>query len=511
VSALPFTNVQLAFVACYLLSLLLIGLCGMFARRENSLKDFYLAGPGIGFFVLLLTLYATQYSGNTLFGFSGRAYRDGYSWLVSVHFMIGMVITFTMFAPKLHALARSRGYITPADYIQDRFRYRPLTVLGSLVMIVGLANYLLAQLKAMGSALEGFAGDDPAGRYSAYVWGVLILALIIVVYETLGGFRAVAWTDVIQGSVLMVGFAVLIVIVLRNYGGLEAATTWLAEQTPKKTAPPDGRQAITWLSWILLVGIGGGLYPQAIQRIYSAKSATSLRRSFMVMAFLPLTTTLIVCVFGIIAAANVTTEKPDAILTIICAEIHAGSTFGAWLVVLLFAAILAALMSTADSVLLCISSMVVKDLYAPCRPNASEKELTTAGKICSWLLICVLAGGAIGVYQMSLVALLKIKFEILIQVAPAILIGLRWRKLHGRAVFGGMVVGLLVAVPWALYAAITKDTSITRPLGIHAGLWGLMANVITSIILTYAMPERTSEWMNADRVPSEDEISQTSH
>ena len=70
---IPFNGYELAFIGIYLTSLIGIGWLGLRARRENSLRDFYLAGPGIGFVVLLLTLYATQYSGNTLFGFSGKA------------------------------------------------------------------------------------------------------------------------------------------------------------------------------------------------------------------------------------------------------------------------------------------------------------------------------------------------------------------------------------------------------------------------------------------------------
>ena len=71
-SNIPLGPTELGFIAIYLLSLIGIGYCSMRARRENSLKDFYLAGSGVGFLVLVLTLYATQYSGNTLFAFTGK-------------------------------------------------------------------------------------------------------------------------------------------------------------------------------------------------------------------------------------------------------------------------------------------------------------------------------------------------------------------------------------------------------------------------------------------------------
>ena len=97
---IPFGPGAKIFIACYLLSLLVIGAAGYRARKTNSLRDFYLAGRGIGFVVLLLTLYSTQYSGNTMMGFTGRSYRDGYSWAICIHFMTAIVVAYLFFAPK---------------------------------------------------------------------------------------------------------------------------------------------------------------------------------------------------------------------------------------------------------------------------------------------------------------------------------------------------------------------------------------------------------------------------
>ena len=203
-SKIPLGPAELGFIAIYLLSLIGIGYCGMRARTENSLKDFYLAGSGVGFLVLVLTLYATQYSGNTLFAFTGKTYRIGYAWLMSVHFMTAIIVVYLVFAPGLHRLAKRESFITPADFLEHRFSHRPYTVLASITMVVAIGNYLLAQLTAMGLLLQSMTTFEPQ---TAFVAGVILLAVIMLVYETLGGFRAVAWTDVIQGGILMVGFA----------------------------------------------------------------------------------------------------------------------------------------------------------------------------------------------------------------------------------------------------------------------------------------------------------------
>lgn len=472
---LPFSTPELVFIAIYLLSLIFIGYLGMRARTESSLRDFYLAGRGVGMAVLLLTLYSTQYSGNTLFGFSSKAYDIGFQWLVCVHFMTAIVVIYLLFAPKLYQHAKQHSFITPSDYLYHRYRSVPLATFASLLMIFALANYLVGQLKALGEALKGFAPETPL---TAYVVGVICLALIIVIYESLGGFRSVAWTDAIQGSVLMVGFIVLIAIVLQRFGPLSEITEILAKRAPQKLAPPDADGAREWVSWVLIVGIGGALYPQAIQRIFASRSAKSLRRSLAIMAFLPLTTTLIAVLFGVTAAARLADGaqgQGDAVLTVVLNEVHQSSLWGRWLVVIIFSAILAALMSTADSVVLSISSMITKDFVSVARPKWSQKQLTVIGKVCSWVVIAIASGAAIYLRETRLVTLLKIKFELLTQLAPAFLLGIHWRRAETNAIFLGMIVGVGVALALVF-------GGYARPYGIHAGLYGLLANFAVAVV-----------------------------
>lgn len=475
---LPFGAGGLAFIGIYLASLLLVGWFGYRARRENTMRDFFLAGRGIGFLVLLFTLYATQYSGNTLFGFTGKTYKIGYAWTSSLHFMTAIIIFYLLFAPKLHNLARRKGFITPTDYLQDRFGSPWIALIATIVMVVAISNYLIGQMMAMGRALQGLSTIDPA---VAYVWGVIVLALIILVYETLGGMRAVVWTDAIQGGILIIGFGVLLFMVFRQFGTLEAAHVKLASEpsTAFKLMPPNGNACREWLSYILMVGIGGALYPQAIQRIYAARSATSLRRSLAVMAFLPLMTTLVALVVGIVGAAHVSgLEGPDRdrILAVMCSQIQQSSTFGYWLVVVLFAAILAAIMSTADSVLLSISSMLTKDIYGRfINPNATEGQLIRFGKRLSWIIVAIVAVLAILLRGTNLVKLLDRKFDLLVQLAPAFFIGIHWVKLRSGPVLLGMIVGIALS----LTLAYGIDGKIW---GFHAGLYGLVVNVFIAVV-----------------------------
>ena len=489
---LPLDRFGLAFIAVYLLMLLCIGLLGFRARRENTLRDFYLAGNGIGFTVLLLTLYSTQYSGNTLFGFTGKTYRIGYSWAMCIHFMTAIVCVYVFFAPELHRLARRHNFVTPTDYLEHRYGFAPLSLFATILMVAAIANYLLAQLMAMGRALEGLTSID---NQQAYVLGVVVLALIIVVYETLGGFRAVAWTDVIQGSVLLVGFFVLVWMVLERYGGLALATQRLLDTAPEKVTVPPSNRMREWFSYVVLIGLGGSLYPQSIQRIYSARSARALKHSLMVMAFLPLTTTLIAVIVGIIGASQMpglVGSQSDAILTILCRQIQEHSTFGYWLVVVLFAAVLAAIMSTADSVLLSISSMLTKDIYGRfLRPAATDQQLTKAGKVVSWVLIVCMCGLAIALRETTLVKMLDRKFDLLVQLAPAFLLGVHVRRLEGPVVFAAALIGVITALAIAIYSEVHWDG--VKPWGFHPGLYGLIANLAVLLCGTWARGTQTVE------------------
>ena len=471
-------------IAFYLVSMIGVGWYARKRRQSNSMADFYLAGRSLGLGVLFLTLYATQYSGNTLFGYTGKTYRIGFEWTASVLFMFSIIPGYLLFAPRLVALARRESFITPGDYISHRFASPALTLLSTVVMIYALCNYALAQLKAMGAAVEGITDGAVPGAY-----GIVALAVIMVVYETLGGMRSVAWTDVIQGVVLLLGFGILAFLIpIKLGGGLENVVARLSEMDPSKVQAPSTEGANKWISYVFLLGCGAAIYPQAIQRLYSSRSVKVLKRSLALMAFMPLTTTLVALICGLTAAVvlpDLSKAESDQVLARLCALIMADSTLGYWLVVAIFAAALAALMSTADSALLSISSMFTKDIYKPYfRPQADEAEMTLVGKVSSWAIVVLLVVVAIST-KATLVRLLELKFEVLIQVVPCFFMGLYWRRLSAATALLGMVCGLVVALGLTL---------VGKPLiwGFHAGVVGLCLNVMVCAAGTLLKPAQTA-------------------
>lgn len=473
-SAPLLNNDGIIFLFLYLFSLIGVGLLGYYSKKEDSLGDFYLAGRGMGGFVLFLTLYATQYSGNTMIGFSGRAYRQGFTALVTVTFMCAIIGLYFIYAPKLHDLSRKHSFITLGDFIYHRFQSIHLTIIISIISIIALGNYILTNLKAIGFIIEGATG----GQVS-FVNAIIILSLIMVIYETLGGMRSVAWTDMLQGILLLFGVIVIFYIIYKQYGGLNAISSQLQINRPDFWTPPDWSAKRLWLSTILVVSIGVSVYPHAIQRIYSAKDSSTLRKSLQLMVFMPFVTTLFMVIVGIVGASQIegldrnNSEQISILLLVDLAEKIPNIS---WLIVMFLAAAIAAIMSTVDSALLAISSTVTQDLFRKIKPDSSQKELLLFGKSISWVIMLVAVIMAINLPQ-TIWQLFQIKLELLCQIAPAIFLGVHIKSISSKSILIGIYIGTLIALSIMIGNWIGFPIPI-KPFGIHAGLWGLIFNCL---------------------------------
>ncbi len=467
----------LLYLLGYLAVMLGLGWAGYRARREHSLADFYLGGRGMGLAVLFLTLYATQYSGNTLLGFVGQAYRNGFTFLVSVTFMMAVVGAYLIYAPRLHQLSHQRGYITMGDYLQDRFGDRRLTVLASMLGVAALANYVLTNLKVLGELTEMISGG-----WISYTWGVILLAAVMLVYEAAGGMRAVAWTDVVQGLVLLVGVVVIFAALQMQSGGMGTAGALIAEQRPDFYPAPSASQKATWMSTLLLVFAGISMYPHAVQRIYAARDARVLRRSLQLMVFMPLFTTLLMVTLGILGTARLPAldgSESDRVTLLLLEDLVRNSPGMRWMVLLFVGAIVAGTMSTVDSSMLAISSQLTRDVYQPWSKATDERRLSALAKISSAVLTVIVVLLTLVLRDRNIWALIEIKLELLCQVAPAVFLGLHWRNMRSGPVLAGMIAGTVLAL--SLIMADWWGWGADKPLGIHAGVWGLVVNTTIAV------------------------------
>ncbi len=456
----------------YLASLILVGLAGRFARKEDTMADFFLSGRNMGLFVLFLTLYATQYSGNTMIGFAGKSYRQGYHFLVSVTFMIAVIGAILIYAPKLFKLSRKFNYITVGDFIQHRFNSRILTIIITIISIIALGNYILSNLKAI-----GYIVVTATGGKVTFTQGIIVLSIIMIVYETLGGMRSVAWTDVIQGIMLLVGCVFIFGLIEYHYGGLTTAAKTLIKDHPKIWSPPTWEQKRFWFSSIIMFFFGISIYPHAIQRIYAARDERTLKRSLQIMVFMPIVTTFFMILVGIVGLTRfpgLDKQGSEKIAMLLLTDIAKHIPGVKIFLVIFLSATVAAIMSTVDSALLAISSLFTQDLYRRIRPNVSQHHLTTTGKIFSWALMGTMAYLAT-ILPQTIWKLIEIKLEILCQAAPAIFLGVHIKSLRSSPVLYGLAAGLSVTL-FLMWAGDMGLNIPAKPWGIHAGVLGLALN-----------------------------------
>jgi Na+/proline symporter len=478
-----FEALALAALAVYLVALLVLTEFARRARRDRSPSDHFLAGRELGSLVLFLTLYSTAYSGNSLLGYPGHAYRTGFSFVMSTGFMMSIIVVFHALVPRLRPVSVVKGFVTPGDWVRHRFQgekaRKALVLCVGILMTLALVNFLLAQMKAMGHVTSRVtAGAVP------YELGVIGLAGVVLFYETLGGMRAVAWTDAAQGILMLFGLGALLFWLVDAAGGMENVTRAVAAVRPEAVAVPDASATANWFSSIVLLGLASVLYPQAIQRVYAARSGQALKRSLALMAFMPLTTTMVVTLIGIAAIPRiqgVSGVETDEVMPLLLESWAGGGGLQALLPSLVFLGALAAIMSTADSCLLSLGALVARDLLGRSERDARTTRLGKAVAAALLLAIVPLALSR----QFTLWRLIELKMELLIQCVPAFLLAIHWKRLAAAPTLAGLLVGTGFSVGLTL-------AGIPRLGGIHVGLVGLVINTAMATLGSWLGSRSTS-------------------
>ncbi len=261
----------------YLVMLLVFGYLG-YRRSVSNEEDYYLAGRGQGWTVTALTIMATFFSSFALLGAPGMVYRDGVVFaLFSLNVPVaGAAIYFI--GSRIRRMGREKGYVTPADMIADYYGSRAgLRLLVALIGMLYAVPYVVIQIQAGGIlAQQLFPGTG------AFENGAVLLALITMVYIMVGGMRSVAWTDVVQGSLLVGGMLLAGVAAVAVLGGPSPFFKAIAELPPKSLSVPGttGR----WTPEILFTAsvfasLGSMIQPAQWMRVYAARSGAVLRRS----------------------------------------------------------------------------------------------------------------------------------------------------------------------------------------------------------------------------------------
>jgi SSS family solute:Na+ symporter len=429
---------KILLLSSYFLMVLVLGFIAK-SRLKNSPGDYFLAGRGLSGFVLIGTMAATNFSAFTVFGASGAGYRDGMAFFPIMGFGTGfMALSFWLVGRKIWSTGKKYGLITPPELVHQIYGSPVLSALFALVMLLATIPYLALQPIAAGRVFQGLF------NMPSY-YGALIITLIIMIYTLRGGLKAVAWTDVFQGVLMLICMVIALFLVADHHGGLSASAAKVAKQNSKLLSRP-GAMGIygpgMWFSYIFLWFFCDPMFPQLFQRFYSAKSERGIRLTMLcypavcaVVFALPVT----LGVLGHLSFPGLSGAETDSIVPKLMTSLG-----GDFMGTLVLAAGLAALMSTMDSQLLTVSSIFSRDLY----PMLSGKKPQTAtvGRIC--VVIMSLAGLGLALFAAGS-SILKIAlwpFTALAVLFPTVLFGLYLENPRASSALASIIAGELAVL-----------------------------------------------------------------
>ena len=461
----------------YLVMLITIG--GIFYRRTASIEDYILGGRGLGKWVTALSAQASDMSGWLLMGLPGAMYVSGLpaSW-IAIGLFIGTVCNWQFVATRLRVYTEKTNSITLPCFFEDRFRDPTglLRTVSALIILIFFTIYTSSGLVAAGKLFESMFHLD-------YRMAVSIGTLVIVVYTFLGGFLAVSWTDMIQGTLMVIAITIVPIMAWQHVGGYEAIH---AEMIARNI--DTGLLTLTGASLVGIIstmawGLGYFGQPHILVRFMGIREVKELRRSMAIAitwVFISLIGAAIVGLIAIPLYPGLESGDQEKVFIYMVDKM-----FNPWVGGIFLAAILSAIMSTIDSQLLVSSSALTEDFYQKViRKDAPQKRVVQVGRIC-----------VIGISVIALLMALNPENTVLGLVAyawggfgaafgPLVLFALFSRKTSWQSALAGMVTGTVVLVVW-------------KQMGLGESMYeivpGFVANVITMLAVNRFIPATNVE------------------
>ena len=487
-------TIQLGVIGVYLVVALAVGVAA-YRLTGRDAEDYYLAGRSVGTVVLLFTTFATLLSAFTFFGGPNLAYGAGPEWILVMGVMDGLLFALLWYVIgyRQWLIGRVEGYVTLGEMLGDRFGSRRLRALVAGVSLFWLFPYVMLQQMGAGEAIVGLTGG--AVPYWA---GAAFITLFMIVYVVLAGLRGVAWTDTIQG-VFMLGIVwVAVGWVLSSAGGLSAVSTALATNRPEFLALGGGVYSPQWMiAQAVTIAFGVTMFPQINQRFFVARDARVLKRSFTLWPVLVLLLFVPAFLLGT-WAAGLGVAVPEGANVI---PVLLNAYTPAWFAALVIAGAIAAMMSSADSMLLSGSSYFTRDLYRPLvNPDADDERE-------AWLARVGVAAFAVGTFVASLfrpgtlVEIGSTAFGGYAQLALPVMVALYWPQTTRRGMLVGIVGSQLfylahVFVPSVTVGGVTVlgSTYLTWDFALYGMVLSLLLTVGVSLVTAPDADERTERF-----------------
>jgi len=440
------TPVLITFVL-YLLAMLAIG--GFFFKRTKSLAGYILGRRKLNKWVASLSAQASDMSGWLLLGLPGYAYMAGMesAW-IAIGLAIGTYLNWKTVAKRLRLYTEATGdSITLPNYFASRFGdySRALRVISAVFILIFFLIYTASGFVA-GAKLFKAVFDLP------YFAALLISVAVIISYTFLGGFMAVSWTDFFQGILMFLAIVTLPVLGLRSIGGVSAASERIRVLNPELLdmfTRSDG-SGLTAVAVVSLMAWGLGYFgqPHILARFMAIKSADDIkpaRRVAMIWVTVCLACAILVGLLGRVCLSFPLDETTSETVFMVMVELLTHPVVGG----ILLAAVLAAIMSTADSQLLVTSSALTEDLYhAWIRPEAEQRELLWVSRsaVMAVAVIACLVATDPSSSVLKLVAYAWAGFGA--TFGPLVILSLFWRRMTRRGAIAGILVGGITVILW---------------------------------------------------------------
>ncbi|MCC8358849.1 sodium/sugar symporter [Salinimicrobium sediminilitoris] len=497
--------------ASYALMIISIGLWVSRGKGKTS-EDYFLASKSLPWWAIGTSLIAANISAEQFIGMSGSGFAIGlaiasYEWMAA----ITLIIVGKYFLP----IFIEKGLYTIPEFIEVRYGTNLKTILAVFWIALFIFVNLTSVLYLGATALDTIVGS---GDGSIFMYSIIGLALFAAAYSLYGGLAAVAWTDVVQVVLLIVGGLITTYIGLSHVaedGGIISGIVSVYEQVPEKFSmilekgeiiTPGGKDA-WWDLPGLAVLLGGmwvanlyywGFNQYIIQRTLAAKSLRESQKGIILAGFLKLLIPLIVVVPGIIAYVMNTgpggafsEEFTDPSFIAEGGRIINDNAFP-WLIKefvptglkgLVLAALAAAIVSSIASMLNSTATIFTMDIYKPyIQKGASEKRLVTVGRVSATLALIIAV--FLAPQLRSLGQVFQYIQEYTGVVSPGILavfmLGLFWRKTTNNAA----ILGVLASIPIALYFKVGPNGWIDSPFFVELPF---MHQMFITWILTMAI------------------------
>jgi sodium/pantothenate symporter len=366
--------VNWAVITPLILFLLIIFAVGIWSNRlvlksESFLEGYFLGERQMGGFILAMTMVATYGSASSFIGGPGIAYTQGLGWvLLAASQLVTGYFTLMVLGKKFAIVARQYKAITLIDFLKERYKSKTVVILSAASIIIFLFSSMTAQWIGGARLVESLTGMP-------YTTALLIFAFSVLVFVIVGGFRAVALTDTVQGVVMFVGTLILLIATIKAGGGVSNIISDLAAENPNLISPFGAEHNLTPAyvsSFWILVGVGVVGLPQITVRAMSYKNSKAMHSAIIigtiVVGFIMLGMHLI-GVFARPVLPGVTIG--DTVMPLLSMKVLPPFVAG-----IVLAAPMAAIMSTVDALLILVSSALVKDIYLNyIKPDAADKQI----------------------------------------------------------------------------------------------------------------------------------------